>query len=161
LQDSIRSNITSFDTIRPSHRWETAKRSGTAQVLHHPLVQKAYACAATVHGGNVQLDGSKRLEHLEKTALTVSSLGLDAVAVAAALLHKVLDDSGLDDSTLRTFVGEEVTDLVAGVSKASRLCKMYTEHRDLQDEVGFVACSPKVQPYMQVQLYGMYCILLH
>jgi (p)ppGpp synthase/HD superfamily hydrolase len=109
-------------------------------VLHHPLVQKAYACAATVHGGNVQLDGSKRLEHLEKTALAVSSLGLDAVAVAAALLHKVLDDSGLDDSTLRTFVGEEVTDLVAGVSKASRLCKMYTEHRDLQDEVGFVCC---------------------
>lgn len=114
-------------------------------MLYHHLVQKAYVCAATVHGSNVRPDGSKTLDHLEETALTVSSLGLDAVAVAAALLHEVFGDTGLDESTLRSFVGDEVTDLVVGVSKASRLCKMYTEHQDLQNEVSlicFMLCEP-------------------
>ena len=135
LQDTINHNLSHPECVRPSERWAAAKRSGTAHVLYHRTVTQAYVIAATVHGAATLPDGGRVMDCLEKTALTVADLGLDAVAVAAALLHQSLDDGELDEAVLRAFIGGDVAALVAGSAQATRLSRLYTQQPSLQDAV--------------------------
>jgi len=85
------------------------------------LVKEAYEFAAERHEGQVRLSGDPVISHPLHTALTIVDLQLDAVAVAAALLHDVQEDCGVANGALEKQFGREVAKLVNGVTKLGQL----------------------------------------
>jgi guanosine-3',5'-bis(diphosphate) 3'-pyrophosphohydrolase len=85
------------------------------------LVEEAYQFAAERHAGQMRLSGDPVITHPLHAALTIVQLQLDAAAVAAALLHDVQEDCGVENGTIQKRFGGEVAKLVDGVTKLGRL----------------------------------------
>ena len=85
------------------------------------LVEEAYRFAAQAHAGQRRESGGPFIEHPLATGLTVAELGLDASAVAAALLHDVMEDCGLPRQELEKRFSPEVARLAEGVTKLTKL----------------------------------------
>ena len=85
------------------------------------LVQEAYAFADECHAGQLRLSGDPVIVHPLHVALTVADLQLDAGAVAAALLHDVQEDCGVENGALAKRFGPEVAKLVEGVTKLGHI----------------------------------------
>ncbi|NBT95648.1 MAG: bifunctional (p)ppGpp synthetase/guanosine-3',5'-bis(diphosphate) 3'-pyrophosphohydrolase, partial [Chloroflexi bacterium] len=60
-------------------------------------------------------------EYAAKAALLLADLQLDRATIAAALLHDVIEDTGVTFDALREAFGIEVARLVDGVTKLSRI----------------------------------------
>ena len=85
------------------------------------IVQRAYIYSARVHEGQVRLSGEPYLSHPLEVAGILASMKLDGVCVAAGLLHDVLEDTGATEAELEEIFGEEVTAIVRGLTKISKL----------------------------------------
>ncbi len=86
------------------------------------LIEKAYAFAEKVHGGQRRLSGEPYIVHPVYVASILTEIGIDAPTVAAGLLHDTVEDC--KDVTLETIeseFGPEVARLVDGVTKLSKL----------------------------------------
>ena len=84
------------------------------------VVEDAYRYAEDAHKGQTRKSGEPFIEHPLQTAVALADLKMDAHGLAAALLHDVVedrDDIALDD--IRQRFGEEITQLVDGVTKFS------------------------------------------
>ena len=82
------------------------------------VVEEAYWYAEDAHSGQTRKSGEPFIEHPLQTAVALADLKMDANGLAAALLHDVVedrDDIALDD--IRERFGEEITQLVDGVTK--------------------------------------------
>ena len=82
------------------------------------VVEEAYRYAEDAHSGQTRKSGEPFIEHPLQTAVALADLKMDANGLAAALLHDVVedrDDIALDD--IRERFGEEITQLVDGVTK--------------------------------------------
>lgn len=105
---------------------------------YHPnadasLVERAYAYAERVHGGQRRLSGEPYIIHPVYVASILTEIGIDAPTIAAGLLHDTVEDC--EDVTLdviREEFGEEVAMLVDGVTKLSRLD--FTDREERQAE---------------------------
>jgi guanosine-3',5'-bis(diphosphate) 3'-pyrophosphohydrolase len=85
------------------------------------LVKEAYQFAAEHHAGQMRLSGDPVITHPLRTALTIVELQLDAAAVAAAVLHDVQEDCGVENGTIQKQFGSEVAKLVDGVTKLGQI----------------------------------------
>lgn len=85
------------------------------------LIRRAYIRAENEHAGQKRKSGEPYFNHVFETALTVAQWQLDSTAIAAALLHDTLEDTSYREEEMRKEFGEEVTFLVLGVTKISRL----------------------------------------
>jgi guanosine-3',5'-bis(diphosphate) 3'-pyrophosphohydrolase len=85
------------------------------------LVEEAYAFADQCHAGQLRLSGDPVIVHPLQTALTIADLQQDASAVAAALLHDVQEDCGVENGTLSKRFGGDVAKLVEGVTKLGQI----------------------------------------
>lgn len=85
------------------------------------LVQRAYVFAAKMHRGQVRLSGQPYLSHPIEVAVTLAELKMDAVTVATGLLHDVLEDTATTYEQLVDLFGEEVAQLVEGVTKTDKV----------------------------------------
>jgi GTP pyrophosphokinase len=85
------------------------------------LVQEAHAFADECHAGQFRLSGDPVIVHPLHVALTVADLQLDGGAVAAALLHDVQEDCGVENGALAKRFGPEVAKLVEGVTKLGKI----------------------------------------
>src|SRR3712207_3009617 len=85
------------------------------------LIARAYGTAHTAHKGQVRKSGEPFVYHPLATADILADLHLDAVTIAAAILHDVLEDTDLTKEDLTGQFGEEVGDIVDGVTKLKRL----------------------------------------
>jgi guanosine-3',5'-bis(diphosphate) 3'-pyrophosphohydrolase len=85
------------------------------------LVKKAYEFAAEHHAGQLRLSGDPVITHPLRTALTIVDLQLDAAAVAAALLHDVQEDCGVENGVIEKRFGSEVAKLVESVTKLGQI----------------------------------------
>ena len=81
------------------------------------IVTEAYKFAAEAHSGQVRLSGEPFIEHPIHTARFLADLKLDANALAAALLHDVVEDCGIKYEELADRFGTEIAGLVDGVTK--------------------------------------------
>ena len=84
------------------------------------LIADAFRFAENAHEGQVRLSGEPFIEHPLQTALFLADLRLDANALAAALLHDVVEDCGVEVGTLEKRFGPEVAKLVDGVTKLTQ-----------------------------------------
>jgi guanosine-3',5'-bis(diphosphate) 3'-pyrophosphohydrolase len=85
------------------------------------LVEAAYNYAAKAHAGQIRQSGDPYVEHPLQTAMTLADLQLDAATLAAALLHDVSEDCNIPQEEIEAKFGTEVSKLVEGVTKLSKL----------------------------------------
>ncbi len=85
------------------------------------LVRKAYAYAAAAHAGQVRLSGEPYLSHPLAVAEILAELGFDAHAVTAGLLHDTVEDTKVTLEEVDAEFGEQVADIVDGVTKISMM----------------------------------------
>jgi guanosine-3',5'-bis(diphosphate) 3'-pyrophosphohydrolase len=87
--------------------------------LDRPLIQKAYEFAKKAHEGQQRLSGDEYLTHLVGVADILAELHMDSVTIAAGLLHDILEDTKITYEQLKAEFGEEIANLVEGVTKIS------------------------------------------
>jgi guanosine-3',5'-bis(diphosphate) 3'-pyrophosphohydrolase len=88
------------------------------------LWQQAAAFAARMHAGQFRKDGrTPYISHPFRVAMTVRDVfGIDdPIALAAALLHDVIEDTTADYDDVAKQFGPEVADVVAALTKDMRL----------------------------------------
>ncbi len=95
-------------------------------LANHPeapmeMVQRGYVVSAKYHKGQLRMNGEPYLTHPLEVANILAELKLDAVTVTAGLLHDVIEDTLMSPEELRKQFGEEVYQLVDGVTKISQV----------------------------------------
>jgi GTP pyrophosphokinase len=88
------------------------------------LVRRAHEFAATAHEGQKRLSGDPYILHSQAVAEEVVRLleqRADSEIVSVALLHDVVEDTGITRETLEHAFGPRITALVDGVTKLSGL----------------------------------------
>ena len=93
---------------------------------HHPetdtsLIKKAYIFSARAHEGQNRLSGEPYLSHPLEVAFILAQMGLGPVTVSCGLLHDTVEDTGTSLDELDDYFGEEVTDIVNGITKIGQL----------------------------------------
>ena len=83
------------------------------------LLTKAYVFSAAAHAGQVRLSGEPYLSHPLEAAGILADMRLDAASIASGLLHDTVEDTKATVDELEELFGEEVADIVDGVTKIS------------------------------------------
>jgi len=83
----------------------------------HSLIEKAYKFADKAHEGQTRASGEPFIEHSIAVAAILGDLGLPPVVLAAALLHDVVEDSTVSLRSIEKMFGDEVAQMVDGVTK--------------------------------------------
>lgn len=84
-------------------------------------IERAYALAERAHSGQMRLSGEPYISHPLAVASLLAEMRLDQDALAAALLHDVVEDTSITSEQIREEFGETVEKLVAGVTKLGRI----------------------------------------
>ena len=82
-------------------------------------IKKAYEYAKELHEGQFRKSGEPYISHPLSVAVIVAELELDTDSICAALLHDTLEDckEKTNVETIRSLFGEDVTELVEGLTK--------------------------------------------
>ncbi len=91
-------------------------------------VREAYRFSDEAHLGQFRSSGDAYISHPIAVAEICASMKLDGNAICAALLHDVIEDQGITKQALLDKFGQQVADLVDGLSKLDRL-----QFRDSQE----------------------------
>src|SRR5215203_1836991 len=97
------------------------------------LVARAFRFAAAAHQGQVRSSGEPFVHHPWAVAKICAELHLDEQSLAAALLHDVVEDTETDLDELRTEFGDEIAQLVEGVTKLTRTNFQTREQSDAEN----------------------------
>jgi guanosine-3',5'-bis(diphosphate) 3'-pyrophosphohydrolase len=97
----------------------------TTVVGHYPTadldpLRRAFDLAVEAHAGQKRASGEPYVTHPIASAQIIAELGIDPVAVQAALLHDVPEDTEYSLSDIEERFGGEVAHLVDGVTKLSK-----------------------------------------
>lgn len=87
-------------------------------------VQRAYDVAATAHAGQLRDSGEPYITHPVAVAAILNEMQFDAATIQAALLHDVPEDTTFSLDRVREQFGDEVAQLVDGVTKLRRIKRM-------------------------------------
>ncbi|MGE4554245.1 MAG: bifunctional (p)ppGpp synthetase/guanosine-3',5'-bis(diphosphate) 3'-pyrophosphohydrolase, partial [Desulfovibrionaceae bacterium] len=93
-----------------------------ATYIEHPdldLIQRAYVFAAQAHSGQIRLSGEPYLSHPMSVAYLLAEMRMDEATVASGLLHDTVEDTQATVDEIEDLFGEEVADIVDGVTKIS------------------------------------------
>src|SRR6187399_408567 len=85
------------------------------------LLTRAFRFAAAAHEGQQRRSGEDFINHPWGAAKICAELHLDEQTIAAALLHDVVEDTGTDIKEVRDEFGDEIAQLVEGVTKLTRI----------------------------------------
>jgi GTP pyrophosphokinase len=96
------------------------------------LLRRAYVFSAYEHKGQVRRSGEPYLVHPLEVADILADLRLDVVAVAAGLLHDIVEDTTTSIEKIRELFGEQVAHVVEGVTKLSSLQFASSEERQAE-----------------------------
>jgi len=83
------------------------------------LLRRAYVFSAMEHRGQVRHSGEPYLVHPLEVADILADLRLDVVAIAAGLLHDVVEDTLTTVERIQEMFGPEIAHVVEGVTKLS------------------------------------------
>ena len=97
-----------------------------ALLEHHPhsdiaRVRRAYDVAKDAHQGQMRKSGEEYITHPVAVTQIIAELGLNETTVVAALLHDTVEDTPYSLEQLRKDFGDEVANLVDGVTKLDKL----------------------------------------
>ncbi len=96
------------------------------------LLRRAYEFSEVEHRGQTRRSGEPYLIHPLEVAEILADLRLDSVAIAAGLLHDVVEDTPTSIEKVRELFGEPVAHVVQGVTKLSGLQFASSEERQAE-----------------------------
>lgn len=85
------------------------------------VVRAAYEYAEKAHRGQKRFSGEPFIVHPLEVAKILAELELDQETLVAGLLHDVVEDTGVTLENIQERFGKEITLLVDGVTKLSRI----------------------------------------
>lgn len=85
------------------------------------LLARAYQMSARAHSGQKRASGEEFVSHSVAVATILAEQQMDTTTIAAALLHDVIEDSNVPLARIRQEFGNEIADLVDGLTKISTL----------------------------------------
>ena len=109
--------------VKQKKRWADTK-----------LIIKAYNYAKEKHGTQCRKSGEPYIIHPVQVAYILADIGLDEATICAALLHDVVEDTDATHEDLVRDFGEEIANMVAGVTKLGELrYQASTEERQVEN----------------------------
>ncbi|HBG81441.1 TPA: (p)ppGpp synthetase [candidate division CPR2 bacterium] len=101
-------------------RLEKAIRS--KKIIYSPKVLKqAFLFAEKAHKGQKRDSGEPYLSHPFEVAMILIEMGLDANTIIAGLLHDTVEDSETTEDDIKNKFGDDVANLVLGVTKLEKI----------------------------------------
>lgn len=85
------------------------------------LIEKAYYYAKKAHEGQLRKSGEPYFIHPIAVANIICDMELDMQTIAAGLLHDVVEDTEFTYEDIKKDFGEEIADLVDGVTKLGQI----------------------------------------
>ncbi len=87
------------------------------------LVRRACLLAWRAHDGQLRASGQPYIEHPAAVALILHDLDMDYEAIAAGILHDVVEDTDIDLAAIKDDYGPVIAHLVDGVTKMDAIDK--------------------------------------
>src|SRR5690625_2786730 len=88
---------------------------------HVATVLRAYETGALAHAGQKRRSGEDYITHPVEVARILARLRMDHETIVAAILHDTIEDTELKRQDLVDQFGQEVADLVEGVTKLDKM----------------------------------------
>ena len=85
------------------------------------VIERAYHVAEEAHRGQMRRSGDAYITHPLAVTTILAELGMTPATLAAALLHDTVEDTAYKLPTLRRDFGDEIADLVDGVTKLDKV----------------------------------------
>jgi guanosine-3',5'-bis(diphosphate) 3'-pyrophosphohydrolase len=96
------------------------------------LLRRAYVFSAREHKGQVRRSGEPYLVHPLNVASILADLKADDVSIVVGLLHDVLEDTLTSKESISQQFGEEVAELVDGLTKIGRFSYVSREEEQAE-----------------------------
>jgi GTP diphosphokinase / guanosine-3',5'-bis(diphosphate) 3'-diphosphatase len=97
------------------------------------LLRRAYVFSAYEHKGQVRHSGEPYLVHPLEVADQLADMKLDVVAIAAGLLHDIVEDTQTPIERIRELFGADVAHVVEGVTKLGAISFSSSEERQAEN----------------------------
>ena len=94
------------------------------------IIERAYFLAEKAHKNQYRLSGELYIAHPLEIAYILAELQMDTATITAGLLHDVIEDTEFTYQDIKEMFGEEIADLVDGVTKIAKL--EYTNQEEAQ-----------------------------
>jgi GTP pyrophosphokinase/guanosine-3',5'-bis(diphosphate) 3'-pyrophosphohydrolase len=91
------------------------------------LLNRAYVYAMRMHGAQLRASGDPYFAHPIEVAGILTEYRMDTAAICTALLHDVIEDTAATRADVADMFGDEIAELVEGVTKLSKL-ELTAEH---------------------------------
>lgn len=99
------------------------------------LIERAYEFAREAHAGVVRKSGEEYITHPVAVATILAELGMDSTSIAAGLLHDTVEDvDGVTFEVITAQFGPEVSRIVEGETKVSKLSKAGSQTAEVSDD---------------------------
>src|SRR3990167_6165549 len=82
-------------------------------------IEKAYECSKKAHEGQTRYSGEPYFVHPAATAKVLAEYGMDAITIAAGLLHDAVEDGRVSRAEVEKEFGKELLFIVDGVKSSS------------------------------------------
>ena len=132
------SRTESNDKFYPGDVEETIRQVIESTKQHSPsantdMIYVAYRLAQAAHKGQFRKSGAPYIEHPVQIAYIASTLSLDSTALAACLLHDVVEDTPYTYQDIEMLFGKQVAELVDGVTKLRKIQYRTQEEQQVEN----------------------------
>ena len=97
------------------------------------IIERAYKLAKEAHKFQKRVSGADYILHPVSEAYILADLGMDTQCIAAALLHDVIEDTDVTKEEIEEKFGEEIANLVDGVTKLKKMSAATREEQQAED----------------------------
>ena len=96
-------------------------------------IEEAFVFAAKLHAGQYRISEEPYIIHPVEVAKILTDLMMDKHTIIAALLHDIIEDTGTPPETIKEKFGEDVLNLVQGVTKLGKYQFKSKEERQAEN----------------------------
>ena len=97
------------------------------------LILKAYNYAKNNHKNQKRLSGEDYIIHPLEVATILANLKMDDATICAAFLHDVVEDTPITNEDIVNEFGEEIAEMVAGVTKLGKIQYVTVEEQQVEN----------------------------
>ncbi len=120
------------------HKSATLKSILSTVASYYPeskadLIEKAYHFAEEAHRGQLRSSGEPYMIHPTDVAQTLADLRLDIPSIVTGLLHDTVEDTHATSEQIEREFGKEITELVDGVTKLSKITFKTSEEKQAEN----------------------------
>ncbi len=109
------------------------------------LIEDSFEFASKAHENQRRASGEDYINHPIEISLKAAELGLDAKAVAAAILHDTVEDTPIELKTIRKKFGDEIAFLVDALTKVNAVRRQSDEKNVESARKMFLAVSQDIR----------------